>query len=82
MVNLIVSKLSQFNPQVYTAPTGSVYISFSGSKVREIRISDHSGQKLKRNVWQLRTDAMTSRKNPSNRVYNVKDVDNMIKDFK
>ena len=82
MIELIVNSLSQFSPVVHKADSGSVYISFTGSKVREIRISNHTGHKLKPNVWQLRSDAMTSRKNPKNRVYNTKDINQMIKDFK
>lgn len=82
MIELIVNSLSQFSPVVHKADSGSVYISFTDSKVREIRISNHTGHKLKPNVWQLRPDAMTSRKNPKNRVYNTKDINQMIKDFK
>ena len=81
-VEKIMQSLSIFSPKLHQAPTGSVYISFTGSKVREIRISNHTGQKLKPNVWQLRSDAMTSRKNPKNRVYNTKDVNQLISDFK
>ena len=82
MIELILKSLSEFSPVVHEAKSGSVYISFTGSKVREIRISNHSGHKLKPNVWQLRSDAMTSRKQPKNRIYNTKDINQMIKDFK
>lgn len=82
MIELIVNALKEFNPEVHTATSGSTYIKFTGSKVREIRISNHSGHKLKPNVWELRSDSMTTRKNPKNRVYNFKDVNKMIKEFK
>ena len=85
MLDKIVTALKAFSPVVHEADSGSVYISFTGSKVREIRISNHTGHKLKRNVWQVRSDAMTTRgknKAANNRVYNVKDVTQLVKDFK
>ncbi len=78
----LVQGLSEFNPVVTLAPTGSVYVKFTGSKVKEVRISNHKGHKLSRNTWELRSDAMTSRKNPANRVYNSRDVKSLIKDFR
>lgn len=79
----IVNALTQFNPVVHESSSGSFYISFTGSKVREIRVSNHTGHKLKRNVWQVRSDAMSSRdpKN-NNRVYNVNAINQLIKEFK
>jgi hypothetical protein len=81
-VDQLIRELERFCPQVYRAESGSVYIRFSGSRVREIRIADHKGHRLSRNVWELRSDAMTSRKNPANRVYNHRDVKALIKDFR
>lgn len=81
LANKIISELSAFSPVITQASTGSIYISFTGSKVREVRISNHSGHKLKRNVWELRTDAM-SKRDGSNRIYNSKSVSQLIKDFK
>lgn len=81
LVELVVSELKQFNPVVHEASSGSFYVSFTGSKIREIRIGNHSGHKLKRNVWELRSDAMTSR-GQFNRVYNINAVNQLIKDFK
>ena len=37
MVELIVNALKEFNPEVHSAASGSTYIKFTGSKVREIR---------------------------------------------
>ena len=82
LVDKITSELTEFKPVVNIASSGSIYISFTGSKVREVRIADHAGHKLKRNVWELRSDAMTSRKNPSNRVYNFSAISQLIRDFK
>jgi len=81
-LELILKGLSQFNPVVVTASTGSIYISFEGSKVREIRIANHKGHKAKRNVWELRTDAMTCRGKNNNRTYNVNSINSLIADFK
>ena len=77
----IIAALSSFNPVVHVANSGSIYISFTGSKVREVRLGNHSGHKLKRNVWELRSDAMTIR-GKFNRIYNVNSIDQLIKDFK
>ena len=77
----IISELRCFDPIVKQATTGSIYIELKGSKVLEIRISNHSGHKLKRNVWEVRSDAMTKR-SKFNRVYNVKSLSQMIKDLK
>lgn len=83
MINKIVSELSKFNPEVKISGTGSAYISFTGSKVKRVRISDHAGHKLKRNTWEIRSDAMTCRKSRNNnRVYNAKDIDKFIKEFR
>lgn len=82
ITNKIESELAEFSPVFSKSKTGSVYVSFSNSTIKGVRISDHNGHKLKQNVWQLRSDAMTSRKNPKNRVYNVKDLSLLISDFK
>lgn len=79
-LDLIASKLGEHIADVHYAPTGSIYIKFYGTKVREIRIGNHNSQKLKRNVWQLRSDAMTHR-SQFNRIYNVRDVQKLIADF-
>lgn len=79
-LDLIASKLGEHIDTIHYAPTGSIYIKFCGTTVREIRIGNHNSQKLKRNVWQLRSDAMTHR-TPHNRVYNVRDVRKLIAEF-
>lgn len=81
VVEKIVRELSKFNPVVTIADTGSIYIKLTGSKVREIRVSNHKGHNLKRNVWEVRSDAMTSR-GKFNRVYHVSAINQLIRDFK
>lgn len=73
--------LKEFNPVVKISKTGSIYIKLSGNKIKEIRIADHNGRGLSRNVWELRTDAMTHR-DKFNRVYNRKDLNKMVADLK
>lgn len=79
---IIVKALDRFNPIVTVAKSGSIYITLSGSKVKQIRLANHNGHNLKRNVWQLRSDAMTTRKNPQNRIYNISAINQLIKDIK
>ncbi len=81
LADKIITELSQFNPVIKKASTGSIYIAFNGSKIREVRIANHPGHKLKRNVWELRSDAM-SKRDRFNRVYNSNSVAQLIKDFK
>lgn len=78
--SMICRALSGNVADVHYAPTGSIYIKLQGLKVREIRLGNHNSQKLKRNVWQLRTDAMTHREK-FNRTYNVLDVQKLISDI-
>ena len=80
LVYLVVEGLAKFNPVVKVACTGSVYIKLTGTKVKEIRVANHNGRKISKNVWQLRTDAMTHRYK-FNRIYNVKDINQMISDI-
>jgi hypothetical protein len=81
-IKLILSELARFNPVVTVASTGSTYIEFSGSKVKCVRVANHTGHKLARNVWQLRTDAMTARGKNNNRIYNVNAINQLIAEFK
>ena len=77
----IEAELSNFHLCTTASSSGSVYMHFVGSKVKQIRIANHKGHKLKRNVWEVRSDAMTSR-SQFNRVYNVNAVNQLIRDFK
>jgi hypothetical protein len=81
LVKKLVSELSSYSPVVKECSTGSVYITFSDSKVKQVRVSNHNGHKKKLNHWELRTDAMTKR-NGSVRIYNSKAINQLIKDFK
>lgn len=81
-VEKLMSALGHLQPELTVSDSGSFYISLIGSKVRQIRVSNHSGHKLKRNVWELRSDAMTSRKKPFNRVYNIKDINVLISELR
>lgn len=81
MLQRILEAVQHLNPTVYTAPTGSVYISLECKKVKTIRIANHKGHKLKNRVWELRSDAMTSRSKTS-RVYNKNSITLMINDLK
>jgi hypothetical protein len=68
------------NPVIKVVDTGSVYVKLSG-KVKQVRVSDHTGRKTSRNSWELRTDAMTTRKNMT-RIYNANAFNLIIKDIK
>jgi hypothetical protein len=81
LLSHLKTALSDYEFEVSQPSTGSVYISFTGTKVKQIRIANHAGHKSSRNCWELRTDAMTSRKG-GNRVYNFRAVNQLIKDFK
>ena len=77
----IVKALSNYSPSVITASTGSVYIMLTGSKVRQIRVANHAGQKSKRNCWELRSDVGTKRYG-SVRIYGASAINQLIGDFK
>jgi|9_EtaG_2_1085328.scaffolds.fasta_scaffold23273_4 hypothetical protein len=81
LVVKLVTELSAYSPVIKECSTGSVYITFSGSKVKQVRVSNRSGHKNKPNHWELRTYAMTKR-NGSTRIYNSKSINQLIKDFK
>ena len=61
--------------------SGSIYLSFAGCKVQQIRIAGHAGHKAKKGHWELRTDAETSRKGLG-RVYSKGSINQLIRDFK
>lgn len=82
VANMLASALGRFYPEIKIASSGSVYIYLSNSKVKCVRVANHNGRSIKPNVWELRTDAMTSRKNPKNRIYNIKAVNSLIMDIK
>jgi hypothetical protein len=83
IITNIVNTLVKFSPTVHKSTSGSVYISFTDSKVKTIRFANHTGHKLKRNEWEVRTDVMTSRsKKNNNRIYNVNSINQLLKDFK
>ena len=65
----VIGDLSNFNPRLVIASTGSCYIHLTGSKVRCIRIANHKGHKESKCYWQLRTDVCSSRKGMV-RIYN------------
>lgn len=79
LVYLLVEGLARFNPVVKVARTGTVYIKLTGNTVKEIRISNHKSRRRDENVWQLRP-GVSSHIYKSNRVYNAKDIDQMISD--
>ncbi len=81
MISKIMRALKMFSPELVTASTGSVYIKFTGSKVKQIRIANHPGQKTSRNCWELRSDAGNQRRKDG-RIYNFRSVDLLIADFK
>ena len=61
--------------------SGSIYLTFKGYKVKQIRISNHSGHKAKAGNWELRTDASNSRKGLG-RIYSAGSISQLINDFK
>ena len=61
--------------------SGSIYLSFAGCKVKQIRIAGHAGHKAKKGHWELRTDAATSRKGLG-RIYSAGSINQLIKEFK
>jgi len=74
----LLNKLEVFNPELVIASTGSCYIHLTGSKVKYIRVANHTGQKIKPKTWQLRSDVSSSRKG-TNRIYT--DVNRLISDL-
>ena len=61
--------------------SGSIYLTFKGCKVNQIRIANHSGHKAKAGNWELRTDASNSRKGLG-RIYSAGSISQLINDFK
>lgn len=76
-----MTELSAFNPVVAQADTGSIYVSFDGIKVKQIRIANHNGRKVGGHHWEVRTDASNKRL-PKHRIYNSKSIMKMCSDFK
>ena len=74
-------ELSAFNPIAVQAGTGSIYISFDGIKIKQIRIANHNGRKVGGHRWEVRTDASNKRL-PKHRIYNSNSVMRMCSDFK
>lgn len=81
MISKILSALKQYKPEVRTSGTGSVYIKFTGSKVKQIRVANHPGRKTSRNCWEVRSDVQNQRRSDG-RIYNFRSVDMLIADFK
>ena len=79
LAKILLKELSHLSPKLTTCETGSIYIKLTG-KVKQLRISNHSGRKTSRNSWELRSDAMTTRKNGT-RIYNVNAVNQLIADL-
>jgi hypothetical protein len=75
----LVTELSAFNPELVIASTGSCYIHLTGSKVKYIRVANHTGHKEKSKTWQLRCDVSSSRKG-TNRIYT--DASRLVSDLK
>ena len=75
----LVNELSAFNPELVIASTGSCYIHLTGSKVKYIRVANHTGHKEKSKTWQLRCDVSSSRRG-TNRIYT--DASRLVSDLK
>lgn len=75
IANIISTSLSRFNPEIVNAES-SVYVKLTGSKFRQVRISDHNGRKTSAKCIEIRKDAMTDRKTG---IFNIKDIGLMIK---
>tara|TARA_R110001606_G_scaffold396567_2_gene570926 strand:- start:313 stop:567 length:255 start_codon:yes stop_codon:yes gene_type:complete len=75
----LVDELSAFNPELVIASTGSCYIHLTGSKVKYIRVANHTGHKEKSKTWQLRCDVSSSRRG-TNRIYT--DASRLVSDLK
>ena len=76
--NNLVDRLSVFSPELVIASTGSCYIHLTGSKVKCIRVANHTGHKEKPKTWQLRCDVSSSRKG-TNRIYT--DASRLVSDL-
>ncbi len=74
----LIKQLTAFNPELVIASTGSCYIHLTGSKVRYIRVANHTGHKEKSKTWQLRCDVSSSRKG-TNRIYT--DINRLVSDL-
>lgn len=81
LVNHIVHELQAYKPVVKECSTGSFYITFSDSKVKQLRVANHGGHKLKPYHWELRTDVM-SKRSGTVRVYNSRSISQLLNDFK
>lgn len=74
----LIKQLTVFSPELVIASTGSCYIHLTGSKVRYIRVANHTGHKEKSKTWQLRCDVSSSRKG-TNRIYT--DINRLVSDL-
>ncbi len=74
----LIKQLTSFKPELVIASTGSCYIHLTGSKVKCIRVANHTGHKEKPKTWQLRCDVSSSRKS-TNRIYN--DINRLVSDL-
>ena len=79
LAKTLLKELSHLSPRLTVCGTGSVYIKLTGN-VKQLRLSNHAGRKTSRNSWEVRTDAMTTRKN-NTRIYNVNAVSQLIADL-
>ena len=77
----IIIALKKYKPELKRSTSGSVYIKFSGSKVKQIRVANHPGRKTSRNCWEVRSDVQNQRRSDG-RIYNFRSVDMLIADFK
>ena len=76
--NKLMNNLSAFNPELVIASTGSCYVHLTNSKVKCIRVANHTGHKEKPKTWQLRCDVSSSR-NGTNRIYT--DINRLLSDL-
>ena len=74
----VVDQLTAFKPELVIANTGSCYIHLTNSKVKYIRVANHTGHKVKPKTWQLRCDVSSSRKG-TNRIYT--DINRLVSDL-
>ena len=77
----IIIALKKYKPELKRSASGSVYIKLSGSKVKQIRVSNHPGRKTSRNCWEIRSDVQNQRRSDG-RIYNFRSVNMLIADFK
>lgn len=80
LAEILMKELEHLSPKLTICETGSIYVKLIG-KIKQIRIANHKGRKTSRNCWELRSDAMTTRKNLT-RIYNINSLYQLISDLK